>query len=408
MSAEIQKHVLDGYKVLDFTQFVAGPTVTLMMAEMGAEVIKVEAAPSGDPTRIWPVMKEGRSGYFVQHNRGKQSLCLNAKSPEGVAILKDLVSKVDVLVENFAPGVIGRLGLGYEAVSKLNPRLVMCAVSAFGQTGPLANEPGFDWCGAAYGGILYMIGMPDGQPIAPTTAIGDVSTGVHALSAIACALLYRERSGKGQYLDCALLDTYFNYHEASVQLQSLSGGAIRPKRTGSHATYTAPAGIFRGREKYFIIFAQMDHLWAKLCATMGRPELTADERFANNNARVANLSQIVPIIEGWIRSMPNDDAAMAALRENRVPFAPILSLEEAMNHPHLRQRGTIRRVRDRMLGEFDLPGFPLRFSAFPGSLELQAPTLGEHNEAVLTGLLGYPTERVRELERRSVLHSAPH
>ncbi|HVC44126.1 MAG TPA: CoA transferase [Candidatus Binataceae bacterium] len=408
MSAETQRHVLDGYKVLDFTQFVAGPTVTLMMAEMGAEVIKIEAAPAGDPTRIWPVMKEGRSGYFVQHNRGKQSLCLDAKSAEGAAILKELVSKVDVIVENFAPGVIARLGLGYEAVSKINPRVVMCSVSAFGQTGPLAHEPGFDWCGAAYGGILYMIGMPDGQPIAPTTAIGDVSTGVHALSAIACALLYRERTGKGQYLDCALLDTYFNYHEASVQLQSLSGGGIRPKRTGSHATYTAPAGIFRGREKYFIIFAQMDHMWAKLCALMGRPELAADPRFADNTGRVKNLGDIVTIIEGWIRSMPSDDAAMAALRESRIPMAPILSLEEAMAHPHLRQRGTVRRVRDRTLGEFDLPGFPLRFSAFPGTLELQAPTLGEHNAAVLGRYLGYTPERVGALEAQGVLRRGSH
>jgi CoA:oxalate CoA-transferase len=408
MSADSPRHVLDGYRVLDFTQFVAGPTVTLMMAEMGAEVIKVEAAPAGDPSRIWPVMKGKRSGYFVQHNRGKQSVCLDAKSPEGSAILKDLVAKVDVLVENFAPGVISRLGLGYEVVKELNPRIVMCSVSAFGQTGPLANEPGFDWCGAAYGGILYMNGMPDGQPIAPTAAIGDVSTGVHALGAIACALLYRERTGKGQYLDCALLDSYVHYHEASLQLQSLSGGAVKPKRMGGHATYTAPAGIFRGRDKYIVIFAQVDHLWAKLCATMGRPQLVGDPRFADNNARVAHLQEIIEIVEAWIRSMPSDDAAMASLRENRVPFAPVLSLEEAMAHPHLRQRGTIRRVRDRLAGEMDVPGFPLRFSEFPRTLELQAPTLGEHNEPVLMRYLGYSEDRVRALEAKGILRREPH
>jgi len=404
MSAANPIHVLEGYKVLDFTQFVAGPTVTLMMAEMGAEVIKVEVAPAGDPSRVWPVQKDGRSGYFVQHNRGKQSLCLDAKSPEGLAILKELASKVDVIVENFAPGVIARLGLGYDVVSKLNPRVVMCSVSAFGQTGPLAHEPGFDWSGAAYAGTLHMIGLPDGQPIVPTIAIGDVSTGVHALGAVACALLYRERTGKGQYLDCALLDSYFHYHEAPVQLQSLSGGAIRPKRMGSHATYTAPAGIFKGRDRYFVIFAQIDHLWAKLCAAMGRPELTSDPRFADNSARVAHLDELVALTEGWIASLPDDDAVMAALREHRVPFAPVLTLEEAMNHPHLRQRGTVRRVRDRILGEFDVPGFPLRFSEFPRTLELQAPTLGEHNEQVLMRHLGYAPEQVRALEAKGVLH----
>jgi crotonobetainyl-CoA:carnitine CoA-transferase CaiB-like acyl-CoA transferase len=177
MSEQTPKHVLDGYKVLDFTQFVAGPTVSLMMAEMGAEIIKVELAPGGDPTRTWPVMKGKRSGYYVQHNRGKQSLCIDAKSPEGLAILKELVKKVDVVVENYAPGVIGRIGLDYETVKSLNPRAVMCSISSFGQTGPLAKEPGFDWSGAAYAGTLHMIGLPDGKPLVPGVAIGDVRPG---------------------------------------------------------------------------------------------------------------------------------------------------------------------------------------------------------------------------------------
>jgi CoA:oxalate CoA-transferase len=398
------KHVLDGYKVLDFTQFVAGPTVTLMMAEMGAEIIKVELMPSGDPSRVWPVLKNQRSGYFVQHNRGKRSLCLDAKSPEGAAILKELAMKVDVLVENFAPGVIGRLGLGYESVRELNPRIVMCSVSSFGQKGPLADEPGFDWSGAAYAGILHMIGMPDGPPVTPTVAIGDVSTGVHALGAIACALLYRERTGRGQYLDCALLDSYFHYHEAPVQLQTLSGGKIRPKRMGGHATYTAPAGVFRGHDRYFIIFAQIDHLWAKLCNAMKRPELIKDPRFATNDDRAAHIPELVDIIEGWLQSMKSDEAAMAVLKENRIPYAPILTLEEAINHPHLRQRGTVRRVHDDMLGDFDVPGFPLRFSEFPLTLDLRAPTLGEHNHDILERHLGYSPQKIAELETRGIIH----
>jgi crotonobetainyl-CoA:carnitine CoA-transferase CaiB-like acyl-CoA transferase len=407
MPGDSLRHVLDGYKVLDFTQYVAGPTATLMMAEMGAEIIKVELAPAGDPSRRLPTVKDRRSGYFVQHNRGKQSLCLDARAPAGKEILRDLVARVDVVVENFAPGVISRLGFGYAEVSRINPRAVMCSISSFGQKGPLSALTGYDWSGAAYGGVAHMIGDADGPPTVPMVALGDVSTGVHAMGAIACALLARERTGKGQYLDIALLDTYFHYHEAGVQMASLSGGRFAPKRSGRHSYYVAPAGVFRARDRYIIVFALEDHQWSALCELMGRPELARNPRFANAAARVESLAEVIGLIEGWFASMPSDEAAMAALRERRIPHAPVLTVEEAMRHPHLRERGTIRRVRDRILGEFELPGFALRFSDYQ-PLELDAPLLGEHNAAVLGRYLGYPAERVRELEQRGVLHSAPY
>lgn len=401
------KHVLDGYTVLDFTQIVAGPTCTLMLAEMGAEVIKVELAPAGDPARVGPVVIDGRSGYFVQHNRGKKDLCLDAKTPEGLAILKRLVEKVDVMVENFAPGVIGRLGLGYEVVSRINPRLVMCSISAFGQTGPLAHEPGFDWVGAAYSGVTSMGGEKGGTPVFPMVAIGDVSTGAHAMGAICAALLYRERTGRGQHLDLSLLDTYAHYHEASFQMYSLSKGAITPTRSGAHSWYACPAGVFRGRERYLILIAPLEQHWTKLCEAMGQPGLARDPRFTDNAARLRHLDELVAIIEGWIRAQASDDAAIAILKEYHVPVAPILSVPEALQHPHLRQRGTVRTIRDPILGEFDVPGFALRFSAFSRPLELQAPTLGEHNAEILTQRLGYTPEEVQELERRGILRSGP-
>jgi crotonobetainyl-CoA:carnitine CoA-transferase CaiB-like acyl-CoA transferase len=401
------KHVLDGYKVLDFTQIVAGPTCTLMLAEMGAEVIKVELAPAGDGARGGPVVIDGRSGYFVQHNRGKKDLCLDAKTPEGLAILKGLVAKVDVLVENYAPGVIGRLGLGYDVVSQINPRLVMCSISAFGQTGPLAHEPGFDWVGAAYSGVTSMGGEPDGPPLFPMVATGDVSTGAHAMGAICAALLYRERTGCGQHLDLSLLDTYAHYHEASFQMYSLSKGAINPTRSGAHSWYACPAGVFKGRERYMILIAPLEQHWTKLCEAMGQPELARDPRFTDNAARLRNLDELVAIIEGWIRSQASDDAAIATLKEYHVPIAPILSVPEALQHPHLRQRGTVRTIRDRLLGEVDVPGFALRFSAFPRPLELHAPLLGEHNAEILTQWLGYTMDEVRELEREGILRSGP-
>jgi crotonobetainyl-CoA:carnitine CoA-transferase CaiB-like acyl-CoA transferase len=374
-----------------------------MMAEMGAEVIKVELAPGGDKTRLAPMQVNGRSGYYVQHNRGKKSLCVDPKIPEGLAILRALVAKVDVMVENFAPGVIGRMGLDWEMVKSINPRAVMCSVSAFGQTGPLATQPGFDTLGAAYAGITSMGGEADGPPYVPMAAIGDVSTGAHAMGAVACALLYRERSGRGQYLDLSLLDTYFHYHEASVQIYSLSKGAYKPTRTGLHNFYLAPVGVFKAHRGYIIIMCPMDHIFGFLCNAMGRPELVQDPRFIDNESRVKNFRALVGEIESWIAALPSDAAVLATMQEHRVPCAPVLSVEEAINHPHLRQRGTIRKVHDRMLGEFELPGFALRFSDFPRPLELEAPFLGEHNAEVLGRYLGYTNEQVADLERRGVL-----
>ncbi|MGH7986145.1 MAG: CaiB/BaiF CoA transferase family protein [Candidatus Binataceae bacterium] len=398
-----QRHVLAGYKVLDFTQFVAGPTCTLMMAEMGAEVIKVEFAPNGDPTRAFPIMRDGRSGYFVQHNRGKQSLCIDLKKPAAAALIAELIRKVDVLVQNYAPGVIARLGFDYDAVSAINPRIVMCSISGFGQTGPLAHLTGYDGCGQAVSGVTSMCGEPDQAPYPPMVALGDVSTGAHAMGAVACALLYREHTGKGQHLDISLLDTYFHYHEAAVQMASLGGGEIQPTRSGRHAYYIAPAGTFKSRNGYLII-AAVDHQWTALCNAMGRPEVAHDSRFENNAARVDHLKEVVAEIESWLASV-SDQEAMELLDRYRVPFAPILSVRDAMNHPHLRERGTVRKVHDRVLGELDLPGFALRFSEFKTPLTLDAPFLGEHNRAVLMRYLGYTADAIEGLERRGILHS---
>ena len=407
MSANSPQHILNGFKVLDFTQIVAGPTCTLMMAEMGAEVIKLEMAPAGDPARGAQVLVNGRSGYFVQHNRGKKGICVNLKTPEGLAIAKDLIRKVDVVVENFAPGVIGRLGLGYETVEELNPRAVMCSISAFGQSGPLAHEPGFDYLGAAYAGIVSMGGEPNGAPYVIMSAIGDVSTGAHAMGAICAALLYRERTGRGQYLDLSLLDTYFHYHEAAVETYSLTKGAISPTRSGLHSWYAVPARLFKAKDRYIIIIAPLDHQFLGLCTAMGKPEMAEDPRFKLNADRLINLKELVAAVEAWLASMPSDDASMAVLKEYRVPHAPVLSVAEAVQHPHLRQRGTVRTVHDPILGDFDVPGFALRFSDFPKRLELQAPMLGEHNEEVLKNWLGFESSQVRALEHKGILRNGP-
>ncbi len=402
-----RKHVLDGFKVLDFTQFVAGPTVSKLMAEMGADVIKVEFAPDGDRCRTVAYVKNERSGYFVQQNRGKMSLCIDVRTDAGKTILRELVPKVDVLVENFAPGVIGRLGFDYQNVRKLNPKIVMCSVSTFGQTGPLANDPGYDYIGQAYAGVTWLSGEEDGPHYPPMLAIGDISTGVHALAAIACALLHRDRTGEGQYLDISLLDAYFHYHDLNVQMLSASGGAAKPRRTGQHYAALCPAGIFKGRDGYLFIFAWLDHHWVKFCQIIKRPELGSDPRFVDNLSRLKNRPQVVEIIEQWLAELPGNDTAVQMLREARIPSAPVLSVEQAMNHPHLRERQTVQKVHDRLLGNFEIPGFPLRFSAFPDRLELEAPFLGEHNTKILADYLSYTPEQISRLEQEGVLHSLP-
>jgi crotonobetainyl-CoA:carnitine CoA-transferase CaiB-like acyl-CoA transferase len=406
MSEARPKHLLDGYRVLDFTHFIAGPTATRLMAGMGAEVVKVELAPKGDQAREIQFIRDKRSAYYIQQNRGKQSLCLDMRKPAAVELIKRLIPKFDVMVENFAPGIIGSMGLDYQTVSTLNPRLIMCSISALGQTGPLAHDPGFDFIGQAYAGITSLIGEEDGPPYMPMVAIGDVSTGVHAMGAIACALLYREKTGEGQYIDISLLDSYFHCQTVGVELYSASRGKHEVKRSGLHHPFFAPAGIFKGRRWHIIILAWLDQHWAGVCEAVGKPELISDPRYADVASRGKHRDQIVKLIEDWLASMPDDQQSIDALRARRVPVAPILSVAEAMSHPHLIERGTVRTISDRILGEFQIPGFPLRFSNFPEELELEAPFLGEHNETILAKYLGYSHDDLNRLTREGVLHSA--
>ncbi|MFZ5654788.1 MAG: CaiB/BaiF CoA transferase family protein [Pseudomonadota bacterium] len=402
-----QQHVMTGYRVLDFTQVVAGPTATRLLAEMGAEVIKVELAPLGDMTRQLPVLRNGRSSYFLQQNRGKKSLCLDIRKAAARGLLEDLVRRCDVLVENFSAGVIGRLGLSWERVHELNPRLVMCSISGFGQAGPLSAKPGYDAVAAAYAGVLDLIGYPDGYPLFPQLAIGDGTTGVHALAAISTALLYRERSGEGQFLDISLLDSYFHQHDVAVNSYSASAGAFVPRRSGHHHLVLHPLGIYRGRgadEFYMLVVPPLR--WPAFCELIERPELAADPRFATNEVRMAHHAELVGVIEAWLRAQPSREVILAKMEEAHFACAPVLSVPEAMRHPHFVERRIVRKVSDPCFGELELPGMPLRFSAFPGELELEAPDLGEHNRTVLGEILNLGDDRIDALEAAGVLHAA--
>jgi crotonobetainyl-CoA:carnitine CoA-transferase CaiB-like acyl-CoA transferase len=398
--------ILAGYTVLDFTQAVAGPAATLLMAEMGAHVIKIEIAPRGDLTRTFPYFKDGRSGCFVQFNRGKHSLCVALKTPEGLQLVKDLIKGADVLVENFTPGVMHRLGLDYETVKAINPKIVMCSISSFGQQGELAHKSGFDTIGAAFSGVLSRIGDPDRPPPMLQSAFGDVGAGIYALAAIGYALLYRERTGLGQHLETTLIDTYINYHETAIEAFSASKGALKTERTGRFAPLHSATGMFKARRGYVMFCAAPPHHFEALCQAMGRPELVADPRFADNEKRVANGAVLTEAIEQWLQSLPSDEEALRILEQHHIPAGPILSVEQAMEQPHLHERGTVRTISDPVLGEFKVPGFPMKFSETPAVEDLPAPFLGQHNAEVLARL-GYTTDQVEALQARGILHREP-
>jgi CoA:oxalate CoA-transferase len=235
-----------------------------------------------------------------------------------------------------------------------------------------------------------------------------VSAGAHAMGAIACALLHRERTGDGQYIDVSLLDTYFHCQTIGVQLYSASKGEREMKASGLHHSLACPAGVFKGRKWWIIILAMTDKQWVSVCEAIGKPELAADSRYVRARGRAQHRDELVKVIEDWLAAMPSDEASIEALRGNRVPVAPILSIREAMEHPHLIARGTVRTINDPILGEFKIPGFPLRFSGFPDEIEFDAPMLGQHNASVLERYLGFSPVRVAELEAAGVLHQAPH
>lgn len=396
--------MLTGYRVLDMGQFVAGPTCARIFAELGAEVIKLELAPSGDRGRFSgdkprdpALRKSSLSTYYFQHNHSKKSLAIDLKQERGRELVRALAGKVDVVVENFAPGVMARAGLGYEELSRANPRLIMCSISLAGQSGPLSGKPGFDYIAAAYAGITAAIGERDRGPAQLTMAIGDYATGVTAAMAVGFALLHRERTGEGQYIDCSLIDTYFSMHEVNVPKCALRGAQFAPQRMGSLHPDGGPTGVFRYRGDEFIAIMVMPYQWPQLLKAMNRPELAEDARFRDPRARRDNNAALARIIEEWLAHFPSRDAAMAALEAERVPCAPVLALPEAMAHPHLRQRGTVRRVRDKAIGAFDIPGPPARFSHWPPASGLAADRLGEHNEEILRDLVGLTDEEIHRL-----------
>jgi CoA:oxalate CoA-transferase len=381
---------------------------------MGAQVIKLELAPGGDRVRgdglksQDPKYKEStHSTYYLQHNHSKLSFAIDMKKPGARELVMSMIPQVDVVVENFAPRVIDRLGFSYEEIKKVNPKIIMCSISMAGQTGPLSNKAGYDFIGQSYAGVTDGIGQEGGPPALTSMAIGDISTGVNAAMAVGFALLHRERTGEGQYLDASLLDTYFHMHEKTVPVVSLRGDKFRPTRSGSIHPDGGTTGIFHYRGDQYVQITVPPHQWPQLLRAMKMPELGTDPRFKGARGRRDNKAELARVIEDWLATFETRDDAIAAMDAERVPCAPVLTVNEAVKHPHLNERKTVRWINDPILGKVALPGMPVKFSAWPDKTDVRASRFGQDNEKILSELLQMPPEKVRQLYADGILFRDP-
>ncbi len=395
--------ILAGVRVLDLTQYLSGPTVTRLMAEMGADIVKIEQAPYGDPIRGLAVMSNGRSGYFVQQNRGKKSVCLDFDKPEGRAVLDKLIAQADVLVENYGPNVLERRGLDFDSLSKDHPKLIYASISGFGRKGSYSHKTCFDLIAQSYSGMVNLTGPEDGPPMPVGSSYADVTAGVHALAGIGMALYHRERTGRGGHIDIAMIDTLFHAHELAVQGASITKGKWRAKRGGRFSNLNAPQGIFKGPQGWIAIQV-METQWPHFCSAMNRPDLPVDERFADIRGRHKNRAELNPIVEEWMGTFATDADLLAKMEEHRIPCAPVLDAADAITHPYFVERRMVKTITDPFIGELTIPGNPLRFSEQPEELDLETPSLGQHNNEVLSAL-GYTAEDIDRLAVDGVIRT---
>ena len=395
--------LLDGVRIVDFTQYLSGPSATRMLAELGADVIKVEYGPRGDPSRTLPFVAGNSSSYYTQQNRGKRSICINLGTAQGCALARDLAIKSDVVVENFGPGVLERRGLTWESLQKENPGLVMASISAFGKTGPLSHLQGFDLMGQALSGMMHLTGDSDGPPQFTGSPIADCAAGFVLFGAIGHALFHRERTGSGQYVEVNLVDPLFAMHSIAVQGHSATGGGWRQERSGKQFSIVVPSGTYKGPDGW-IVLQVLEPQWSRLCQAMGRSALADDPRFSTGEARVVNAKELLQLVEDWMQTFDSDETLLAHLELNRIPAAPVLSPEEAMRHPHFTEQGMTRTVSDPSFGEITVTGLPVRFSSLtPNSHEPSPPNLGEHNAEVLREVLGLSDSEIAGLTEDGAL-----
>ena len=391
---------LKGIRVLDLTRVLAGPYATMLLSDLGAEVIKIEQPGVGDEARNFGPFKNDISLYFMSVNRGKKSLPLNLKAPQGVEIFLKLVKQSDILVENFRPGAMKKLGLDYESLKADHPSLIYAACSGFGQTGPYAQRRAYDMIIQGMGGIISITGEPGRPPVRVGTSISDLTAAMFTTIGILSALHHCHQTGEGQFVDVAMLDSMVAILENAIVRYFATNEPPQP--LGSRHPAITPFEAFESADGHIIIAIGNDALWAKFCEHVNRPDLITDERFRTNALRTANHEQLFPII-AEIMCQHTTEMWIEALDAIGVPCGPINTIDKVVNHPQVLAREMIAKVEHEITGSVKVPGIPIKLSKTPGRIDAPAPSLGEHTMEILTGLLGMAEEEVNLLKAEGVV-----
>lgn len=399
--SEANNGPLAGIRVLDLTRVLAGPYCTMFLGDLGAEVVKVEQPGVGDDTRGWgPPFAGGESAYFLCTNRNKKSLTTDFKSADGIALVRKLAERADVLIENFRPGAMDRMGLGEKELHEKNPRLVYASLSGFGADGPMADIPGYDLIVQAWGGLMSVTGTAESGPLKVGVAIIDLVAGLMLGKSIVAALYAREKIGVGQKIDTSLLEA-----EVAALINAgsnyLVGGKV-PGRWGNAHPTIVPYQSFQTADSFLVLGAASEAIWKRLCPALGRGELADDPRFAKNADRVEHRQELVALL-GEIFLTRTTAAWVAALTEADVPCAPVQTIDQVFAAPQVLHRDMLVEIDHPTAGTVRLAGIPVKFSATPASVRLPPPLLGQHSEDVLSSWLGMSIEEIEQLKRKSVL-----
>jgi crotonobetainyl-CoA:carnitine CoA-transferase CaiB-like acyl-CoA transferase len=381
--------VLQGLRVIDLTRVLAGPFCTMMLGDMGAEVIKIEEPGQGDETRGWAPFIDGWSTYFLGVNRNKKSVVLDLKDPQDADALRRLIAKADVLVENFKPGSLANLGFSYSDVSRLNPRIVYCSISGYGQTGPRAGLSGYDVIIQGESGLMDVTGQPDGPPTRVGIAITDYFAGLYAIQGILLALIERQQTGHGQYVDIALFDSLLSALSLPVGIHFATGQS--PQRMGNDHPSIAPYETLRARNGFIIVAAGNPRLWTQLCIAIGAEHLVDDPRFENNTERLRHRTELKRELETRFQQFTLDEL-IKRLQAHNVPCGQVRSIADALADPQVAAREMVIAIEHPDLGTINNLGNPVKLSASPAEVRLPPPRLGEHTDEVLKEF-GLPSKR---------------
>lgn len=390
---------LDGIKVIDLSRVLAGPYCTMVLADLGAEVVKIEEPTRGDEARGVGPFLNGVSAYFTSINRGKKSVALNIKNPKGADLVRHLIARADILVENFRPGTMDRLGLGYETLAGVNPRLIYAACSGFGQTGPYRNRGAYDMVIQGMGGIMSITGEAGGRPLKTGPAIGDLAGGLFTVIGILTALHARERTGEGQMVDIGMLDCQVALLENAIIRYTTTGEIPGP--LGARHPSIAPFEAFEAKDGY-VIFAVGTPQWERFCRLIGHEELLQDPRFATNALRAENHAALQPVIADAAKTRTVREW-MDLMEKAGVPCGPINRIDQVVEDPQVQARGMIAAIHDPEVGVTRLPGSPIKLSRTPGRVDRPAPRLGEHTADILKEWLGFEGQAIDALKQEQVI-----